>query len=158
MIKFWPAFLVLLIAGCDLLGAIAARQAITKAEFSFKTAEITNLDVPLLVQNPGADLKITLGVKNPNPISALLDKLDYQVMLQGQSVATGELSDEFKVEPGASRDLVLPISLKYASLPDPIVDALLKREVSVGIKGASHLSTPLGTLDFPMEVGGRTAF
>ncbi|MBM3275843.1 MAG: LEA type 2 family protein [Candidatus Sericytochromatia bacterium] len=156
MIKVWPAFLVMLLAGCDLVGAIASRQAITRAEFSFKTAEITNLDVPLLVQNPGADLKVTLGVKNPNPI-ALLDKLDYQVTLQGQPVATGFLGEEFKVEPGASRDLILPISVKYSALPDPIVDALLKREVAVAIKGASHLSTPFGTLDFPMEVGGRTA-
>jgi LEA14-like dessication related protein len=146
------------LGGCGLVTAVAERQALTRAEFSFKTAEFTHLGVPVIDADPRAELNVTLGVKNPNPIAAALDRVDYEVVVQETVVGRGALSRDFRVEAGKSRDLVLPVTVRYAGLAAPVLDALLERRIAVAIRGTSHLTTPIGTLAFPLEVRGGTAF
>ena len=58
--------LVPVVAGCDgLMGFIAERQAITKAEFNFDRVELQSLDVPLLTPDPKAHLRVVLKVAKP---------------------------------------------------------------------------------------------
>ncbi|MBM3269341.1 MAG: LEA type 2 family protein [Candidatus Sericytochromatia bacterium] len=158
MIKLRTALLVALLPGCGLWTAFAERQAITKAEFSFKSAAVTRVDLPFIGPDPRADLDVTLLVKNPNSIAAALDRLDYQVYVSGQQIGAGSLAKDFRVEAGATRDLVLPVSIRYEGLAQPVLDAILRREVALTLKGTSHLATPVGSLDFPVEVSGKTAF
>lgn len=145
-----------LLPGCELLTGFVERQAISKAEFSFNRAEFSRVDIPFITPNAKIEFKVVLGVKNPNPVAAVLDKFDYQLLLQDQTVSTGAMGTDFRVAAGSNQEMVLPFSITYDSLTRPILDAIQAREVAVGVKGVSHLSTPIGTLDFPMQVGGRS--
>lgn len=148
------------LSGCELLAGFVERQAITKAEFSFNRAEFSRIDIPFITPNAKVAFNVVLGVKNPNPVAAVLDKFDYEMFLQDQSVGTGALPKDFRVEAGGSQEMVLPFAITYDSLAKPVLDsiqaALQSKEIGVGVKGVSHLSTPIGTLDFPMQVAGRS--
>lgn len=154
------AISAMFLSGCELLTAFIERQAITKAEFAFNRAEFTRMDIPFITPDAKVEFKVVLGVKNPNLVAAVIDKLDYQMQLQDQTVGTGAMTDDFRVDAGGNKELVLPFAVSYSSLAQPVLDALnaaiQAKEIGVGVKGMSHLSTPIGTLDFPVEVGGRS--
>lgn len=147
-----PLCLALFLSGCDLAGALIERQAITRAEFDFNRANFIHADIPLLVPNAKTDLEIVLEVKNPNPVTARLDRLTYQILLAGSPVGIGALSQDFTVAAGATQELVVPVSIPYAGLESSVVEALLKRRIELGFKGTSHLATPIGDLKFPVEI------
>ncbi|MNY31161.1 hypothetical protein D3C86_1653100 [compost metagenome] len=50
------------------------------------------------------------------------------------------------------------MAVPYAGLPEPTLQALLARRAQFRIKGVSHVSTPLGRLDYPFEVEHTTTF
>jgi len=146
-------------SGCDILTMFLERQAITKAEFAFNRAEFSRIDIPFITPDARVEFKVVLDVKNPNSMAAVLDKFDYEARLQEQAVGSGSLPEDFRVEAGGKKEMVLPVAVRYESLARPVLDALQgaiqAKEIAVGVKGTSHLTTPVGTLDFPMQVGGR---
>lgn len=147
------------LAGCTgLPDFISERQAIAKAEFTFKRVELQHLDIPGMTANPKADLKILLDVRNPNAVTARLDRLDYEVYMEGTRVGTGAMTEDFAVEPGATKELALPVAVPYDGLPGPTLQALLTRRAHFRIKGVSHVSTPLGRMDYPFEVEHTASF
>lgn len=151
--------LVPLVAGCDgLMGFIAERQAITKAEFSFDRVELQSLDIPLLTPDPKAHLRVVLKVANPNAITARLDRLDYTIFLEGTQVGAGTMTDDFSVEAGASRELVLPLAIPYQGLPEPALKAIQARRAAMTLKGTSQIDTPLGRLNYPVETSYTANF
>ncbi|HEY9899968.1 MAG TPA: LEA type 2 family protein [Pantanalinema sp.] len=147
------------LAGCSgLSDFITERQAITKAEFSFERVELQHMDVPVVTPNAKADLRVILKVKNPNAVTARLDRLDYEVYMEGHQVGAGAMTEDFSVEAGGSKELPLPVAVPYAGLPEPTLQAILARRAQFRIKGISHVSTPLGRLDYPFEVEHTATF
>lgn len=141
--------------GCGLASAVIERQAISRAEFSFVRADVQRADLPFLDPAARADLRVVLGVRNPNPVAAVLDRLDYQVLVADHVVSEGALAEEFRVGAGGRAELVLPVAIRYQGVARPVLETIERRELALAIRGVSHLATPLGTLDFPLEVGGR---
>lgn len=162
MTRLIPLMLALavpvLAAGCDAANFLAERQAITRASFEFGRAELKGADVPFVSPDAGADLDIVLKVTNPNPITARLDRLDYQVFLEGGQVGTGSMTQDFAVAAGASKELVLPVHIPYQGLPEAGLQAIQARRAAMRVAGTSHLSTPLGALSYPVEVSHTTTF
>lgn len=151
--------LIPLVAGCEgLMGFIAERQAITKAEFSFARVELESLDLPLLNPDPRANLRVVLAVNNPNTITARLDRLDYTVFLEGSEVGDGSMTEDFAVEAGKSRELVLPLSIPYQGLSEPALKALMAKRATMMLKGKSQISTPFGNLSYPVETSYTASF
>ncbi len=151
--------LVPTLAACDgLMGFIAERQAITKAEFAFDRVELQSLDIPLITPDPKANLKVVLKVTNPNAITARLDRLDYTFFLEGTQVGEGAMTDDFSVEAGSSRELVLPLSIPYQGLPQPALTAIQNRRAAMTLKGTSQIATPLGRLSYPVETSYTATF
>ncbi|MBO9541452.1 LEA type 2 family protein [bacterium] len=147
------------LAGCSgVPDFIAERQAIAKAEFSFDRVELQHMDIPVITPNAKADLRVILKVKNPNAVTARLDRLDYEVFMEGHSVGTGAMTEDFSVEPGGTKELSLPVAVPYANLPQPALQALLARRAQFRLKGISHVSTPLGRIDYPFEVEHTATF
>lgn len=144
--------------GCGFMEAIAQRQAITRTEFNFDAVQFVGADLPLVTPDAGTRLNLIFNVRNPNPVTATLDKLDYTVFLEGGQVATGTMPETFNVPAGETKQLVLPIKVPYTGLSAPVLAALNKRQATFQLKGISHLATPLGTLDFPVEATKTTSF
>lgn len=147
------------LSGCTgLTDFIAERQAITRAEFSFERVELQHADIPLVTPNAKADLRVILKVKNPNSVTARLDRLDYEVYLEGTKVGSGAMTDDFSVPAGASKELPLPVAVPYAGLPEPALQAILARRAKIRVTGVSHVSTPLGRIDYPIDLEHTTTF
>lgn len=147
------------LAGCEgLMDFIAQRQAISQAEFAFDRIELQSLDIPYVKPDARANMRVILQVKNPNTITARLDRLDYQVLLEGSQVGEGAMTDDFAVEAGATRELVLPLSIPYQDLPEPVIQAIQARRAAMTLKGQSHLDTPLGRISYPVETSKTMAF
>lgn len=146
------------LAGCDAVGFLAERQAIARAQFAFERAELVGADVPFLSPEAGADLNIVLAVTNPNPITARLDRLDYDVFLEGAKVGAGTMAQDFAVAAGARKELAIPVHIPYQGLPDAALKAIQARRAALRVAGTSHLSTPLGAISYPVEVSHTTSF
>lgn len=146
------------LGGCDLAQGVAERQAITKAEFAFDHVELKRLDLPLLTPDAGVGLDLFLSVKNPNPVTARLDRLDYTVLLNDANFAAGSMTQDFSVPAGATASLVLPLTVPYTALPQSALSALEKRAATFTLNGTSHLTTPFGEIGFPVSVSKPMTF
>lgn len=146
------------LGGCDAVGFLAERQAIARAQFEFARAELKGADVPFLSPDAGADLDIVLKVTNPNPLTARLDRLDYDVFLEGSKVGNGTMAQDFAVTANSSKELTLPVHIPYQGLPEAALKAIQARQAAIRVAGTSHLSTPLGAISYPVEVSHTTAF
>lgn len=144
--------------GCSALDFIASRAAIAKANFSFDHVALQSADIPLVTPNASVSLQLYVNVQNPNPITASLDAFDYTLLLENQQVATGSLPQAFSVDTGATSQLVLPVTIPYANLPQAVLTALLARKADFTLQGTSHITTPLGVLSFPVSISATETF
>lgn len=158
LVSFLLAIALPVLGGCDAVGFIAERQAIARAQFEFERAELVSADVPFLAPEAGADMTVVLEVTNPNPLTARLDRLDYELFLEGSRVGTGTMARDFAVAPGATEELSLPVHIPYQGLPEAALKAIQARRADLKVTGTSHLSTPFGALAFPVEVRHATTF
>jgi LEA14-like dessication related protein len=147
----------IMLSACGTGSYIAERQAIAKTTFELASVALQSADLPIGA-NPGAHLKVALNVTNPNSVTARLDKLDYQIFMDGTHVGTGALDQEFSVASGQTGVLELPVFVPYLNLPTTAAQALQTRKAMVTLKGVSHLATPFGAIDFPVEVGREVTF
>lgn len=150
--------LVVALGGCGAMSFLAERQALARAQFEFARAELVGADVPFLSPEAGADLNLILKVTNPNPLTARLDRLDYDVYLEGTKVGTGAMTQDFAVSANTNKELLLPVHIPYQGLPEAALKAIQARRAAMRVAGTSHLSTPLGTLSYPVEVSQTTDF
>lgn len=159
LIPLWLALaLPGVLGGCGVAGFLAERQAIAQAKFEFARAELVGADVPFLNPSAGADLNVVLKVTNPNPITARLDRLDYDLFVEGAKVGAGSMTQDFVVSANASKELTIPVHVPYQGLPEAALKALQARRAALRIAGTSHLSTPLGAIAYPVEVSHTTTF
>ena len=142
--------LLLVAVGCQAGDQLAQRAAMANVSYAYDKVEVARIDVPLLTADPRAELRLTLTVRNP--IAATLDPLSYDVFIEGTKVGTGKTAETFTVPAGATSPLVLPISVPYANLPGAALQAVLNRRILLGVKGTSHVTTPVGTIDVPLEI------
>lgn len=146
------------LGGCGAQTFVAERQAISQAQFAFERLVLRQADVPLLNPDAGAAFDVVLKVTNPNSVDARLDQLDYDLYLEGQKVGSGAMTEDFAVPAGATDTLILPVKIKYQGLPSLATEAMQKRQANVTLKGVSHLDTPFGRLDYPVELNHLATF
>lgn len=158
MVRFFlAAATAAMLAGCGANNFVAERQAIAQTEFTLAQVLLDRVDMPFFGENPGAQMRLALDVKNPNPITARLDRMDYQVFMEGQHVGDGALAQEFAVEAGQTGRLELPVFVPYRSFPDA-TRVFQARKAHLTLKGVSHVATILGAIDFPVEVSREVTF
>lgn len=163
MTRRWIALMCLALPmaalpGCGAGSFVAERQAIAQAKFEVDHLVLRRADVPFISPDAGADLEVVLKVTNPNTVIAKLDRLDYTLLVEGQPVGTGATTSDFEVPANGTALLALPVSIKYQGLPTVVMDALQQRAANITVRGVTHLATPLGRLDYPLEINHRATF
>ncbi|MFN3431514.1 MAG: LEA type 2 family protein [Candidatus Sericytochromatia bacterium] len=144
--------------GCGANSFVAERQAIAQARFEVDHVVLRRADVPWVSPEAGADVEVVLKVTNPNAVTAKLDRLDYTLLVEGQPVGSGATTSDFQVPANGTALLALPVSIRYQGLPSVVLDALQQRAANITVRGVSHLATPLGRLDYPLEINHRATF
>jgi LEA14-like dessication related protein len=139
------------LSGCGLTDYIAQRAAIAKADFKFDHVALTSADIPFVTPDAKANLQVVLNVTNPNPVTARLDRLDYTLLMEGSQVGAGATSEDFAVDPGATKPLTLSLAIPYLGLPQLVIDALQKRQATFTLNGTSHLKATIAGVDIPLD-------
>lgn len=118
---------------------------------------IANIDLKKL-NLTGADLQLNLEIDNPNPFSATLNRLNYQLAIDGQHFASGLSSQPLHIEKKAASQLAIPISLNFLQTGRTIYNLLTKKEsFAYTLTGDFDLSTSLqklGSITLPFDRTG----
>jgi LEA14-like dessication related protein len=87
----------------------------------------------------GAKLDVIFGVRNPNPEDLAVDKLEFDLRLNGQSVGRGYVSEPFTI-PGFGEEKVLStVDVNYLRMPGAIQAVLEDDEVRAQARGTFYI-------------------
>lgn len=119
--------------------------------------KLRSLDVQKLSMS-GASLLMQLQVDNPNAFSLLLDKLDYNLKLNGFDVGGGRVDKSLNIKQGGQGVIGLPVSLDFAQTGMGLYKALLGGGINYDLSGsvdAASSNTMLQSFRIPLNKQGR---
>lgn len=119
--------------------------------------KLRSLDVQKLSMS-GASLLMQLEVDNPNAFSLLLDKLDYNLKLNGFDVGGGRVDKSLSVKQGGQGVIALPVSLDFAQAGMGLYKALLGGGINYDLSGtvdAASSNAMLQAFRIPLDKQGR---
>jgi LEA14-like dessication related protein len=94
-------------------------------------------------------LTFRVGVKNPNPFPLRVDLLNYELLVNGKSLGTGQLAKGDSVEASASGVYPLEASVSPATWGTEVKQLIAKNVLSYTLKG--ELTGPLLKLPYSLE-------
>ncbi|MES9854579.1 MAG: LEA type 2 family protein [Candidatus Thiodiazotropha sp. L084R] len=120
--------------------------------------KLSNIEVKRLTLQK-ADLMVELEVANPNQFAVMLDKLDYQLKLNGIDVGSGALSQSMKIDQRGRGRITLPLSLDMMQAGRGLYSAFiggsgLRYELD-GSLDASGDTPILGEFQIPLDRQGK---
>jgi LEA14-like dessication related protein len=87
----------------------------------------------------GAMLNVGFGVRNPNPDDLLVDKMEYQLLLNGHPIGHGYVSEPFTLPGFGERRVASTIDIGLLSLPGAIKRLLDDDRVKAQAKGTFYV-------------------
>jgi LEA14-like dessication related protein len=87
----------------------------------------------------GARLDVIFGVRNPNPEDLAVDKLEYELRLNGQSIGRGYVSEPFTIRGFAEERVASSVSINYLQMPGAIKAVLDDDEVRAQARGSFYV-------------------
>ena len=106
----------------------------------------------------GAELQLELDVDNPNAFSLLLNRLNYNLELNGHQVSDGLMNKAVQVEEGGNASIKLPFSLNFLQLGAGLYSALSQdRPLSYKLTGeldATSSNALIGAFRLPVTSSG----
>jgi LEA14-like dessication related protein len=101
----------------------------------------------------GAKLDVIFGVRNPNPEDLAVDKVEYELRLNGQSVGRGYVSEPFTIRGFGEEKVVSTVDVNYLRMPGAIKAILDDDNVRAQARGTFYLRQGGGLkkLDFDSD-------
>jgi LEA14-like dessication related protein len=118
---------------------------------------LRSLDVEQLTLS-GAKLLLQLEVDNPNNFSVLLDRLNYNLKLNGYDVGGGLVKKGVNIQQEGRGTVSLPLSLDFAQAGMGLYKALLGKGVRYDLSGSMNASSSNPMLErfrIPLDKQGR---
>jgi len=135
---------------------VAAAQAACVAHLERPGVELLTAEVNE-VDPEGATLLCRLEVENPNSVELSVERLRWQLSVEGRSVAEGDLSEPARVPARGRATVSLPARVRFQELPGLLNLLLSGKEVPYELKGVAAVGGPVGTIDLPFSHSGTTA-
>lgn len=154
---FWKSFaaLAVILAVFGLLGC-GVRQ-LAKGEIEPPRVEFKGV-VPGLPSQEVWPFKCLLALENPNPQPLDILGYDYELWLEGRSVAQGESHRRVYLPPGGKGEVEFPVLVKLPAVMSLVPAALSRQRVSYQIAGGFRLATVMGGLiRVPFRFRGQTS-
>ncbi|MBD3225905.1 MAG: hypothetical protein GF313_14345 [Caldithrix sp.] len=96
----------------------------------------------------GADLAVKIKVNNENPFSVLLDKLDYDLTINGARWADGRITEDIQIDKKGDSMLEIPLSLNFFEIGRSAYQLLSNRsELNYTLQGNADFKSSLPMLD-----------
>ena len=136
-------FAIVMLIGC---AAIKERLAIKECKFSLLS--VTPYDFSF------SDLKLdfVINVQNPNSIDAVLDRLEYDFLVNQTGVFSGTTGEGLKVQSGKAAKFTTTITLAYTKIGSVLVDAIRLKKAAYEVKAKSFIDTPIGAISYPIDI------
>lgn len=137
----------------------AGLLAAFKIPFS-KSGHLPNVRLPQLslknvkmqkLSLSGVDLKLLVGLKNPNIFGFNVGKLDYKLDLAGKPFASGITGKLLDVPAKGDGVIELPISISSAGVLGSLYSALSGQSIAASLQGTAELTTQHGTVPLPFN-------
>jgi len=137
----------------------AGLLAAFKIPFS-KSGHLPNVRLPQLslknvkmqkLSLSGVDLKLLVGLKNPNLFGFNVGKLDYKLDLAGKPFASGITGKLLDVPAKGDGVIELPISISSAGVLGSLYSALSGQSIAAALQGTAELNTQHGTVPLPFN-------
>lgn len=87
----------------------------------------------------GANLHVTFGVRNPNPDDLLIERFDYELILNGHRLGRGYVSDPVSVRGFAEERVSSDFSLNFLNVPGAVKDILERDRARAHARGHYYL-------------------
>ncbi len=101
----------------------------------------------------GAKLDVVFGVRNPNPTDLAVDKMEFELLLNGNGVGRGYVSEPFSIRGFAEEKVVSTVDVNYLRVPGAIKAVLEDDEVRARARGVFYVRQGGGLkkLDFDSD-------
>jgi hypothetical protein len=155
-LRFWKplAALAVILAGLGLLGCGVrqlARGEIEPPRVSFKGI------IPGLPSQEGMPFKCILALENPNREPLDILGYDYELGLEGRSVAQGASDQRIYLAPLAKGEVEFPVFVKLPAVMSLMPAALNRQRVNYQISGGFRLASVMGGfIRVPFRFRGQT--
>lgn len=106
----------------------------------------------------GASATLKVAVKNTNAFAIDLNKMNYDLKLAGNAIASSAISNTGSFAPGQSRTLEIPITFSPAKLGTSAWSMLRGSGSDFQLAGDLQLGTAYGDLNLPYNQSGKTVF
>jgi LEA14-like dessication related protein len=101
----------------------------------------------------GAKLDVVFAVRNPNPTDLAVDKIEFELRLNGNGVGRGFVSEPFTIRGFAEEKVVSTVDVNYLRVPGAIQAVLEDDEVRAEARGIFYVRRGGGfkKLDFASD-------
>jgi LEA14-like dessication related protein len=113
------------------------------------------VDVAIPLSASRIDFDLSIGVENPNSISLNLDRMDFDLLVNGTRVVSGLTNQRIRIPADGTGTLDLTASVGYDEIQTlfrEIVDAVQGNRPQYEVRGTAHYDTPVGPLSFPVTI------
>lgn len=87
----------------------------------------------------GAKLDVIFGVRNPNPGDLAVDKVEFELRLNGENIGRGYVSEPFTIRGFAEERVVSSVSVSYLQVPGAVQAVLEDDEVRAQARGTFYI-------------------
>lgn len=113
------------------------------------------VDIAIPLTASSIDLDMTLAIDNPNPVGLRLDRLDFDVLVNGNRVVRSVSDRRIRIPANGVGDVELDLRIGYNDaqhLFREIADVIRGNRAQYEIRGNAYYDTPAGQLRFPVTV------
>ncbi len=135
-------FLAFLLSQCQ----IAQRLAIANCKYKFLNV------YPVRVGLTSMDLKLSIQVDNPNPIDVVLDRLGFDLFVNGSMVSSGEIAQPITIPAGGRTVLEPTVKISYIRAGISIVKAIKRNQADYEIRGRATYLVGGREFTFPVKI------
>jgi len=140
-VLFHPALVVVLVSCLATMGCGVRKLA----RGELQPPEVRLQGLGLHPPGPqGWPLTCVLTVTNPNPVSIKVLGYDYEVLVEGQSLAKGASSRSITLPAQSEAAVEVPVNLKLKTIPGLLPQLLREEQLTMEIAGGLRLPQTLG--------------
>jgi hypothetical protein len=141
---------VLLLAGCQTLADLNIQNP------SYRILNVRpRVDIAIPFSASRIDFDMAIGVENPNAVGLRLDRMDFDLLVNGTRVVSGLTNQRIRIPAEGTGTLDLTASVGYneiSSLFREVVGWVQGGRPDYEIRGTALYDTPIGQVSFPVTV------
>ncbi|MDD5530754.1 MAG: LEA type 2 family protein [bacterium] len=145
---FLLSFVFLTFSGCAMI-----KSRLAMKDCKFRIANIEAVEYNPLQDLDKVNVKLNIDCMNPNnAIEAVLDKLVFNLLLNGKNVADGKITDQLRVGPQKTVSFPVSIGLSLSKIGKTALEAIQSNKAAYELKGTAFFSTILGETSIPVTI------